>query len=115
MHPGGDCIGCHAQSGEGPRYSVAGTVMGDLSDADDCYGVEGVTVRVTDANDVTHEVVSNAAGNFFMTEHVPAPYTVELDWEGGTSAMLTPQSVGSCASCHTAEGANAAPGRTVAP
>ena len=29
--------------------------------------------------------------------------------------MATPQSTGNCASCHTAKGANGAPGRIVAP
>jgi hypothetical protein len=114
MRPGGDCVGCHA-SGEGPDFTVAGTVMGDLADADDCFGVEGVTVHVTDADGVTHDVVTNAAGNFFLREDVPTPYSVELELEGRTTAMVTQQSEGSCASCHTEVGENAAPGRAVAP
>ena len=115
MHPGADCIGCHEDSGEGPLYSVAGTVMGDASDADDCFGVPGVAVRITDAGGTLHEVVTNAAGNFFLSEHVPTPYTVELEREGRTTAMVAPQSDGACATCHTEVGANGAPGRTIAP
>src|SRR5215204_5409730 len=77
MHPGGDCIGCHG-SGEGPRYSIAGTVMGAFDDPTDCEGVDGVTVRITDADGAVHEVTTNRAGNFFLTEDVPVPYTAEI-------------------------------------
>jgi hypothetical protein len=115
MHPGSDCIGCHAESGEGPEYTVAGTVMGDYADADDCYGVEGVTVSITDANGVRHDVTTNAAGNFFLSERVPSPYTIDLEFEGRTRSMVAAQTDGSCAICHTATGANSAPGRTIAP
>lgn len=115
MHPGLDCIGCHADEGEGPAYTVAGTVMADAADPDDCFGVEGVTVRVTDADGVEHEVLTNAAGNFFLGEPVMFPYTVVLEKDGATRAMVTPQSDGACASCHTETGENSAPGRVLAP
>jgi hypothetical protein len=64
MHPGTDCIGCHGAEDEGPQFSVAGTVMGDLADPDDCHGIEGVVVQVTDAEGLVHEMVTNAPGNF---------------------------------------------------
>jgi mono/diheme cytochrome c family protein len=115
MHPGSDCIACHEDEGEGPQYTVAGTVMGDLADPDDCYGVEGVTVRITDADDTVLELVTNAAGNFFTNEPVPGPYSVELELDGVSTVMVTPQTEGSCASCHTQDGLNLAPGRILAP
>ena len=115
MHPGTDCIACHEDEGEGPLYAVAGTVMGDLADPDDCYGVEGVTVRITDADAVVHELTTNAAGNFFSTAAVPGPFTVELELDGATSVMVTPQTDGACGACHTQEGLDLAPGRVLVP
>jgi hypothetical protein len=115
MHPGMDCIACHAQEGEGPSFTVAGTVMADPAEPDDCFGVEGVTVRITGADDAVHEAVTNAAGNFSLTEAIAFPYTVTLERDGATRGMLTPQSEGACGSCHTETGENAAPGRVLAP
>lgn len=118
MHPGGDCIGCHG-GGEGPSFGAAGTVFGALSEATDCAGVEGVTVRLTGASGQTAETTTNAAGNFYFDDGeiagLATPYQVEIEQGGRTSAMGTAISTGNCASCHTAQGANGAPGRVVAP
>jgi hypothetical protein len=115
MHPGVDCIACHASRGEGPRYAIAGTVMGGAHDVDDCQGISAVEVRVTDANGALHTTTTNAAGNFFLEAAVAMPYTVELARDGRTTQMVTPQSTGDCLSCHTTAGAVGAPGRIVAP
>lgn len=72
MNPGQDCIACHA-SGEGPHYTVAGTVMGAYGDPDDCLGVEGVTVAITDADGVVTELTSNASGNFYTQADIATP------------------------------------------
>jgi hypothetical protein len=118
MHPGGDCISCHAR-GEGPDFAVAGTVMTDTDDATDCMGVEGVTITLRDnAGEILAEMHSNAAGNFYTNAALPQsrlPYTVELASGGRTSAMATPQTETDCMACHTADGANGAPGRILAP
>ena len=115
MHPGGDCIGCHDQEGEGPGYAVAGTVMGAYDEPTDCYGIEDVTVRITDASGEVHEAMTNAAGNFFFGEDVPGPFTAEVEQDGIVRTMVTPQTDGNCANCHTEAGANAAPGRILVP
>lgn len=114
MNPGQDCIACHA-SGEGPNYTVAGTVMGDYGDPDDCDGVEGVTVRLTGADDAVIELITNEAGNFFTTDAIAMPYTAEVELDGRTLSMTGEQETGACASCHTEEGLEGAPGRVVAP
>lgn len=114
MNPGEDCIACH-NSGEGPNYTLAGTVMGDYDDPDDCNGVEDVRVRVTDADGVELVLTTNRAGNFYTNEDIAMPYTIVLERDGETLEMGGAQSDGACASCHTAEGANSAPGRVVAP
>jgi hypothetical protein len=120
MEPGGDCIGCHS-SGEGPAFTVAGTVMAALRDDTNCAGVSGVTVRLTGADGNKIELTTNATGNFSYS-HTGAggltfPYHAEVSRNGATMAMLTPRTAAetSCNACHTAAGANGAPGRIVAP
>ncbi len=114
MNPGEACIACHSR-GEGPTFTAAGTVMGDFADANNCNGVDSVTVRLTDANGVVHEETTNSAGNFSFSEAIAMPYTAEIENANGVSAMSAAQSDGDCASCHTAEGTGGAPGRIVAP
>jgi hypothetical protein len=114
MNPGESCIECHSR-GEGPRFTAAGTVMGALDDPDLCLGVEGVTVRLTDANGAVIEMQTNASGNFYTTQAIAMPFTAEIEDAGQVVAMATPQSSGDCASCHTDAGANGAPGRVAAP
>jgi hypothetical protein len=118
MNPGGDCIGCHAR-GEGPRFQIAGTVMGDYKDDENCNGLEGITVQITGADGQVLALTTNAAGNFFNGHGDPAvalPFKAKLIGAGGKErAMLTAQSDGNCATCHTTTGANSAPGRIIAP
>jgi len=115
MHPGGDCIGCHTQEGEGPKLTIAGTVMGALDDDTDCNGMAGVTVQITGADGVTLDLVTNAAGNFYTEQAVVTPFSAKVIKDGAERAMSTTPSDTNCASCHTAEGANGAPGRIMAP
>ncbi len=116
MHPGMDCIACHAQ-GEGPRLKVAGTVYSKLDEPDDYLGVEAVTVQLTDKTGKSVSLVSNKAGNFFSGRgfSLTAPYTVKLIRGKAESGMGMPAPSGDCASCHTAKGASGAPGRILAP
>lgn len=114
MKPGGDCISCHA-SGEGPRFVAAGTVMNDYGDTQGCEGIEGVTVKITDANGQVHTLQTNSSGNFFTSQAIATPYTVELSYMGDTRAMASAQTDTDCASCHTANGENGAPGRILVP
>ncbi len=118
MHPGGDCMGCHDQSGEGPTYLVAGTVFDLLTEPTDCFGVDGVSVEITDASGNNWSLATNEAGNFYLPEDdgplVP-PYEAAVVMDGMRLAMVTPQSNGNCASCHTAAGSGGAPGRIIVP
>lgn len=118
MHPGRDCISCHA-GGEGPDFTVAGTVMGAYDDENDCEGVSDVTVELIDKDGASLLTLStNEAGNFHSSHALPAdrlPFTVRLTKNGDVREMSTPQTSGNCMQCHTAEGANDAPGRVVAP
>ncbi len=114
MNPGQDCVDCHA-SGEGPDYTLAGTVMGDYDDEDDCNGVEDVVVSITDADGNSFSLTSNAAGNFYTNDDIAMPYTVVIEKDGATREMSGEQEDGACNRCHTAGGEEGAPGRVVAP
>ncbi|MFO0755993.1 MAG: hypothetical protein U0359_05860 [Byssovorax sp.] len=118
MHPGGECITCHAQ-GEGPNFAIAGTVMGATNDDTNCDGVSGVTVEITDKNGQVIKLTSNSAGNFYSDEHggtsVAFPITAKITANGKTAAMTTPQSTGDCNTCHAAVGKSGAPGRLTVP
>jgi len=117
MHPGDDCIACHAER-EGPKFVIAGTVMNDFKDDTNCNGVEGVTVEITGADGKVLTLTTNAAGNFFQEARngdVAMPFTAKVIKDGKERKMNGPQSNGACASCHTAQGANGAPGRIIPP
>ena len=115
MHPGRECIGCHTSGGEGPHFTLAGTVYANLEEPDDCLGVPGVVVTITDAVDHTVTLTSNQAGNFYTSQTLTMPIRAQLAFDGREAMMQASQSTGACASCHTATGSAAAPGRIVAP
>ena len=116
MNPGLDCLGCHANLGEAEEVALGGTVFSTLNEPDTCFGVKGVTLELTDANGEVSEIVSNEAGNFVL-EHatIATPYSARLLYEGRERVMQAQQTVLSCNSCHTEEGANGAPGRVLSP
>ncbi|MEZ4316861.1 MAG: carboxypeptidase-like regulatory domain-containing protein [Myxococcota bacterium] len=118
MHPGGNCIQCHEDLGEGPRFSIAGTVFSNPDEPDDCNGLGGIEVEITDSEGSVWTTTTNAAGNFYFRANTVDPvFPITALVRDGTAerAMLTPQSEGSCASCHTWQGENGAAGRIVAP
>jgi hypothetical protein len=117
MHPGDACIQCHTENGEGPKFTLAGTVMGDSKDDTNCDGVDGVTIEITGADGKVITLTTNAAGNFFQESQaaLSTPYTVKVLQNGKTRVMEASQTVGDCNTCHTAAGANGAPGRILAP
>lgn len=123
MHPGRDCIGCHAAEDEGPRFYVAGTVYATGHEPNDCYGVPratGVKVEVVDANGLAYSLATNAAGNFYLERRGSTPfaypYTARVvDPDGNVRAMAAAQTDGDCNTCHTESGAEDAPGRIAAP
>jgi hypothetical protein len=116
MHPGTDCLGCHQNIGEAQEVTLAGTVYGAVDEVDDCFGVSGVTVQITDADGQVTELETNSAGNFLLSgTTIAPPYNAKLIYEGRERAMVAQQTELSCNSCHTETGANNAPGRILAP
>ncbi|MEI6873982.1 MAG: hypothetical protein WCL50_02510 [Spirochaetota bacterium] len=114
MNPGLSCIGCHSK-GEGPRFSVAGTVYTKADEKDLDFGVEAAVVTITDAKGQVQKLTSNKAGNFFSRKAVAFPYTASVSFKGKEHAMATPQKTGDCMMCHSAKGMGGAPGRVMIP
>lgn len=115
MRPGGTCIDCHTKEGEGPRYSIAGTVYATAHEPADCNGQAGAVVVITDANGKVTKLTPNAVGNFYLTTKIALPYKASVTANGKERAMATPQTSGDCNACHTEQGTQNAPGRIMAP
>jgi len=116
MHPGGACLGCHADAAPTVSLTSAGSVMSYWDEADDCAGEPGVTVEVTGADGVIQTAVTNGTGNFLFFDPIATPYTARvIDASGAARAMTGPQTDLDCNRCHQASGVDGAPGRVVPP
>lgn len=117
MHPGRACIDCHASEGEGPRYTVAGTVYPTAHEPDDCNGTSSASVRVviTGADGRTTTLSVNQAGNFFARTSIAMPYRAKVVSVDKVREMKGAVESGDCNACHTLTGAEKAPGRVMAP
>jgi hypothetical protein len=119
MNPGQDCLGCHSELGvEKEQVVLAGTVFGAYDERNNCYGVPGVTVQITDSTNTVFQTMSNEAGNFILSAAggpITPPYSAKLLYEGRERKMAPMQINLSCNSCHTQSGLNGAPGRILAP
>lgn len=112
MYPGRDCVGCHIDN-DGPQLVLGGTIYAylipdrelhaQLQTGTDCFGLEGVTVRITDNSLQRFELTTNRAGNFFV-EGYPGdfemPFRVELQMGDIEREMGTWPRYGGCARCH---------------
>ena len=120
MNPGQACISCHNR-GEGPSYTIAGTLFPTGHEPNNCYGVDanvtkGAKVVVTGADGKTLSLTPNAAGNFFSNTQVAKPFMVKVvDGAGVERLMAGSLTNGDCNTCHTATGASNAPGRVTLP
>jgi mono/diheme cytochrome c family protein len=119
MFPGRDCVGCHLDN-DGPPLAVGGTIYPYVLNApdvlaaqtgEDCYGVEGVNITITDANGQEFNLTTNRAGNFYVEgnpDDFAKPFSAIIDAWGvkedgaiNSSPMGTRPYYGGCAKCHT--------------
>ena len=94
MSPGENCMrsGCHS------NFSVAGTVL-PSANSPASAGIAGVSVVVTDNNNVQITLTSNAAGNFYSSQRLALPLqSVTMLRNGTRTVMSSPD--GACAACH---------------
>lgn len=117
MAPGRACVACHAQEGEGPMYSIAGTVFPTGHEPDDCKapGAADAVVVITDKNGKSISLPVNSVGNFTYEGYVATPYTAKVVFNGGERLMFKAQTNGDCNTCHTKNGTQGAPGRILLP
>jgi len=120
MNPGLACISCHATTGgEGPSFTVAGTLFPTGHEPNLCNGVNGgvtgARIVIIGANGQTTTLTPNAVGNFSYTGAIALPFQAKVTYQGRERVMTAAQTVGDCNSCHTQSGANGAPGRIVLP
>jgi hypothetical protein len=122
MRPGEACIACH-MSGEGTIFQIAGTVYPTGHEPNDCVGstTTDIKVIITDATGTEYPLTPNSVGNFTYGGgrsggSLQFPYSARVERGGKiVEAMGAKQTNGDCNSCHTATGANGAPGRIAAP
>jgi hypothetical protein len=117
MEPGQACIACHSK-GEGPRFSLGGTVYPTAHEPDNCNGgplTQMARVVITGADGMTLTLTPNSAGNFSYQGAVATPYTAKVTYMGRERAMIEKQTSGDCNACHTEMGAMMAPGRIMLP
>ena len=89
MRPGEDCLGCHAERGDAPAGTAAGTRYASSS-AEAGAGVEGLSVRIVDSRGADFTVRTNAAGNFYTAKPLTFPLYVAVVRDGVTRWMMRP-------------------------
>ena len=111
MFPGRDCVGCHIDN-DGPPLAMGGTVYpyvlqgaeaAELQTGEDCFGLEGVAVRITDADGQLFDLTTNRAGNFFVEgnpDDFAKPFTVQIQIDDIQPSMSTSPMYGGCGRCH---------------
>ena len=117
MEPGQACISCHSR-GEGPRFTIAGTLYPTGHEPNNCNGVNGggMKVVVTDSKGATVTMTPNGAGNFYSnTGLTPPMHAKVVNGSGVERVMSATLATGDCNSCHTQSGGSSAPGRITVP
>jgi hypothetical protein len=104
MAPGQNCLACHGS------FRVAGTVFGSAT-ADSGSGLVGVTVIITDANQVDATLTTNAAGNFYTAAALALPLKKAAVVRNGTRTEMAGPPAGDCNRCHTLPATGGASGR----
>lgn len=119
MFPGRDCVSCHIDN-DGPPLVLGGTLYSYVlprgapgllaQTGTDCFGVEGISVAIEDADGQVFDLVTNRAGNFYVEgnpQDFAKPFTVLVTWTDPTDNSLveTPMPstlpmYGGCARCH---------------
>jgi hypothetical protein len=102
-HPGDDCLACHRQGGDGPPFTIAGTLF---EDGGGSAPAAGVTLHFMDAAGADLMVITAANGNFWSLDSIGVPMVAFVARCPDVVPMVTPIGADevSCnrAGCHTA-------------
>lgn len=104
--PGQPCLTCHGSSGPAnPEMSVAGTAYAVRGGPDP---LQGATVTLTDANNVSRTVTTNSVGNFYVFKQEWDPiFPLSVSLSDGTTSIAMQTTIGrdgACATCHKGAG-----------
>lgn len=113
MYPGRDCVGCHKDNGA-PELILGGTFYAALdsdetAQSENCFGLEGVKIRVEGGDGQVYETTTNEAGNFWFAARdadITMPYSVTTSYINPVTGleegppMTTAPRYGGCARCH---------------
>jgi cytochrome c553 len=114
MSPGGACIACHDNEGQGPDSVAGGPVSTGLHEPDDCIGPRRITAERTGAAGSAFTAETNQAGNVVFEAddaHLVMPDTAIGRVGENEREKFVERDSGDCNSCHTVEGAEDAPER----
>jgi hypothetical protein len=117
-YAGEACNACHAvQALSTAPFAACGTVFPTCHEPDQCNGLLGVMIEITDPDaNVVATMTTNAAGNFVDTRQLlPPSFGATLTYAGRQAHTTTPHGDGDCNGCHTESGANGAAGRLFVP
>lgn len=119
MNPGEACATCHQARRRGPLAGFMGTIYPSAHEKTLCVVSTvpaGLSVEILDDTGAVRQsfsIGSFSDGSFYGgSVGTPSPYTARVVVNGVIkSQMVTPQTNGDCNVCHTAQGAQGAPGR----
>jgi hypothetical protein len=78
-------------------------------------GTAGARVVIIGADGKMVTLTPDAVGNFSSNTALKTPFQAKVTYQGRERLMLSAQTSGDCNSCHTQNGATAAPGRITVP
>lgn len=97
---GQPCLTCHGPGGEGPRFTIGGTLF---TTAQGGAPIAGATIVVVDAASVTTRLITASNGNFYTNATLALPLRVSAsrcpDTQPMNGAIATAQD-GDCNGCH---------------
>jgi ABC-type nitrate/sulfonate/bicarbonate transport system substrate-binding protein len=97
MNPGQACLNCHSGKKQ-PTITFGGTLFNSATGGS---AVSGATVTVTDTNGKVVSVVTGPTGNFYTSDALVFPATVQISKCPDTVSMVAAAASGDCNSCHT--------------
>ena len=99
--PGEPCLQCHTAGGEGPAFTMGGTLY---TGAASTTPIAGATIHAVDGNGVDVKLVTALNGNFWTNKTIVFPVTVRASRCPDTKAMIAPVATagGNCnmGGCH---------------